>query len=139
MKTCNDCIHNDVCERHCEQQLDEGCYYCRLDVCRYTNAQDCKHFKDAAKFIELPCSIEDTYFTLERFCTEGGYYDEKSQAALSDCEYCCEECDKEYRIVSHKFCSAAHILLKQKGFGTYYFLTKEEAEKKLEDIKNGNY
>lgn len=119
MKTCENCIHYDICAT-----AYGGCI---LHIC--------DSFKDKSKFIELPCSIGDPYFTVERFCTEGGYHKEKEKVGLSTCEYCCEECDRELRVVEHKFYSTSQILQKETYIGEYIFLTKEEAEKKLEELK----
>lgn len=125
MKTCKDCIHFDIClETNGSLSFESK-----------GMGNDCRCFKDASRFVELPCSINDPYFTVERFCTEGGYHKQKGPVSLSCCECCDEVCDKEYRIVEHKFHNVAHILLKASGIGTYYFLTKEEAEKKIEEMK----
>lgn len=120
MKTCKDCIHYEMCNVLPGEEA---------------TTNNCTFFKDKSKFIELPCSVGDPYFTIERFCTEGGYHEEKAEVHLSDCEYCCEECDRELRIVEHKFYNNCTILQKEQYIGKTVFLTREEAEKKLEEFK----
>lgn len=118
--TCEDCIHYDIC----------------LGAFGALVGHVCDSFKDKSKFIELPCSVGDPYFTIERFCTEGGYHKEKAEVNLSDCEYCCEECDRELRIVEHQFYNNCTILQKEQYIDKTVFLTREEAEKKLEELNN---
>ena len=35
MSTCKDCLHNAVCEDHCENQHMEGWSICMIGVCHY--------------------------------------------------------------------------------------------------------
>ena len=46
MKTCEDCIHYDIC----------------LGAFGVLVNRICDSFKDKSKFIELPCSVGDTVF-----------------------------------------------------------------------------
>lgn len=87
------------------------------------------------RLVILPCKVGDSYYLVERFCTEGGYYDEKKQVSLGTCEWCSEECDRENRVVEFRFNSAIGILMKERFFGKTVFLTREEAEKALEETK----
>ena len=45
-KTCKDCIHYDVCG----YAYDEQCLALE---------DDCSHFKDKSRYIELPCAVGD--------------------------------------------------------------------------------
>lgn len=76
MKTCEDCMHFEVC-----------CYV-------VNNMPICDSFKDKSKFLELPCSIGDTVYEIqdiieEDFCAECEYY---MQAWPGDPD-CCEITD----------------------------------------------
>lgn len=137
MVSCNDCLHIDVCEIRTCYMCDGGGFKC--DDCEiYSNyggkipsIKNCKHFKDRNRVVELPCKIGDKYYRVEKFCTEGGYLDEPKLVSGSDCEYCCEECNKEYRVVEYQFNSIIQILQKEYYIGKTVFLTQEEAERAL--------
>ena len=128
--TCKDCIHYDVCEPYVtpKESFPE-------------KKGGCPCFKDKSRYIELPCAVGDIYYTIEKYCNTDPYATEKEKVSGSDCEYWCngEHCSfKEYRIEEHKWASIITILEKEQWFGKYYFLTKEEAEQKLKEIKNDN-
>jgi hypothetical protein len=56
MKTCKDCIHQDVCEAlHEEIMYMTGTFMGHSD----NVDKDCRFFKDNTKLIELPCAIGD--------------------------------------------------------------------------------
>lgn len=57
-KTCADCIHYESC-----------CDWTSKDVIDMTSnainegvIEECKHFKDKSRFIELPCAVGDTVY-----------------------------------------------------------------------------
>lgn len=111
MKTCFDCIHFDLC--------------CYIDH----DLPVCDSFIDKNAIVKLPCAIGSSYFKPERFCTDGGYYKEKTMVRPSSCESCYSECDCEIRVVEYKFNSALEILHAERYIGSYIFLTREEAER----------
>jgi hypothetical protein len=124
MKDCKDCIHEDYC-------------YPGIYASFVAAAVTCDRFKDKSRFVELPCQVGDTYYTVERFCTEGGQHDERVPIfSLSTCEWCSEECDKEFRPMEWEFHSIVDILQRQSAFGKYYFLTYDEAKQEA-DKRNG--
>ena len=91
MKTCEDCIHFDICYRDILISV-------------------CDSFKDKSKFIELPCTIGDTVYMINS----------KIDPYAGD-EY--------YTIIQAPFrVSMLHLI------GKFLFLTREEAEKKLEEL-----
>lgn len=49
--TCKDCIHEVICDEYCET----------LNLCQPAN---CGMFKDASRFVELPCKCGDTVYIL---------------------------------------------------------------------------
>ena len=83
---------------------------------------------DNERIVELPAKIGDPYYSIEWFCTQGGEYVEPTQVSLSSCESCCEDCDGKQRMVTHKFQSIQNILNVQRGLGTYYYLSEEDAK-----------
>ena len=78
-----------------------------------------------------PCKVGDKFYKVERWCTEGGYWEKPRYAYSSTCEDCCEECDGEDSVVEYTFNSPQQILSLERVFGKYVFLTREEAEQAL--------
>lgn len=122
--TCKDCIHYDVCLK---QQY--------IDFVNEDWSRKCKDFLDKSKIIELPCKVGDTVYYL------GGHYERHKT-----------------KVYVNKVIKSIvdHITIGQKGvpqidvcndenawttfdcvddFGKIVFLTREEAEKKLEELR----
>ena len=121
MAACKDCLHFVVCEEVPTKSAD-----------------DCEFFKDRSRFVELPCKVGDSYFEIEQYCTERGYYNEPRRTDTIDCEYCDVDgvCDRQYRITEKRFVSLIQIFeYKEKAADKYNrkFLTKEEAEQALRE------
>ena len=85
----------------------------------------------------LPCKVGDTYYTIQKTCSDGGYAKKGEYFPNgSDCEYCdIRDCDKEFVILEHKFNSLNFIVDYMEYIGELLFLTKEEAEKALEGLE----
>ena len=75
--------------------------------------------------VRLPCKVGDTVYKITRFCSGG----------IRDCGYSyeCSECP-EYKPFIEYIEFKITIL---KDIGKTVFLTREEAERKLEEMKNG--
>lgn len=118
MKTCENCIHYDICAT-----AYGGCI---LHIC--------DSFKDKSKFIELPCSIGDLVYTIV-------YYNIFEAKVVCIRPFIFKNCI-EYRgnvviTMTDPFYSDGR-LLEQELFIVFdkdTFLTREEAEKKLEELK----
>ena len=134
-------------ERLVELLMDESCY---THECPDFPCQRCKNLniyeEDAERiadliladgWMRLPCKVGDKYYKVERWCTEGGYWDKPKYAYSSTCEDCCEECDGEDNIIEYTFHSPQQILSLERVFGKYVFLTREEAEAKLKEGVRG--
>lgn len=89
------------------------------------------------RLLVLPAKIGDKYYTIERFCTEEGYFAEPTMRDITDCEYCEYRCDKELRVVERMFLSTHTIMNLKDEIGKTVFLTPKEAEAALEVIRNG--
>lgn len=138
MAKCKDCLHVDVC-------IDSVINYVGLKGDTPINALErevgnypCCKFKDRSRFVELPCKVGDSYFEIEQYCTERGFYNEPRQTDIMDCEYCDDDgvCDRQYRITEKRFISLIQIFgYKEKVVDRYnrIFLTKEEAEQALKE------
>ena len=110
--TCEDCLHYDICIGAFGDWLPKIC----------------DSFKDKSKFIELPCSVGDTVYypyagkILEKKVTAyHRVYDARSGVQGIDWWYELENDESETM--------DADLISKT------VFLTREEAEKKLEELK----
>jgi hypothetical protein len=101
--------------------------------------EELKSYKDAEEqglLVRLPANNKEIYIISSRWtvCSEcGSRFDEYS---CSGCEY---ECDskKEY-YVCPTYLSSINVNTYVNRFGKTVFLTREEAEKKLEEMKNND-
>ena len=116
MKTCEDCIHYDVC----------------IGAFGYCLYKTCDSFKDTSRFIELPCSIGDTVWAIMYNAVLESKVIRVRPIIKPDNEYCIglvatinDKLCWDGRLFGHEiFCMLDEDT----------FLTKEEAEKKLEDM-----
>ena len=137
MATCKECLHVEVCKfKDLPAPLSDS--YIRESECI---EKGCSDFKDRSRFVELPCEVGDSYFEIEQYCTERGFYNEPRQTDIMDCEYCDDDgvCDRQYRITEKRFISLIQIFdYKENAVNRYnrIFLTKEEAEQALKEHKN---
>lgn len=84
-----------------------------------------------------PCKVGDKFYKIEKWCTEGGFWDKPRYAYSSTCEDCYEECDGKIEIIEYTFHSTQQILSLERTFGQYVFLTREEAEQVLRKEDEG--
>lgn len=131
MKTCKDCIHCNVCP----QDIFATDLHPYIDFSvRDDVEKSCEDFKDKTKVIELPCSIGDEVYIVR--------YDEIYNGKVNCIRPFVFRDRIEYRgnaVVSipDPFYNGRKILNQEYFiiFGDDTFLTKEEAEKKLEELK----
>lgn len=105
--TCKDCIHYDICL---------GAF----GDCLY---QTCDSFKDKSKFIEIPCSIGDEIWRINW----------RNEVILSTVSMLQQKRDKTWKIRLSDDGSVFDVT--PDDIGKTIFLTREEAEKKLEELK----
>ena len=69
MASCKDCLHVDVCCSYLSTVYNK----CKLatpdfELLKNIECDECQHFKDRSRFVELPCKVGDTvYFILRSF------------------------------------------------------------------------
>lgn len=121
MIACRDCFHYDVCHNNFknidlnEEMTDEHC---------------CVYFKDKSRFVELPCNMGDTVYHTTTFgicqLTVAGIhlFWDKRKTRIKRYSYIVglNNLDYTYR-------------LPLKEIGKTVFITKEEAEAKLKELK----
>lgn len=99
--------------------------------------KELKSYKDAEEqglLVRLPANNKEIYIISSRWtvCSEcGSRFDEYS---CSGCEY---ECDSKKEYYVYPTClSSINVSFYANQFGKTIFLTREEAEKKLEEFRN---
>ena len=83
--------------------------------------------------VRLPCKPGDSFFAVRKFCDEYGELEEPVEHWDSDCYGCNLPCNGKLKVVERKFNSIHHIIAEMESIGDSIFLTREEAEKALED------
>lgn len=112
MKTCEDCIHYYVCYEGLDRSV-------------------CSLFKDKSKFIELPCSIGDIVY----YPYAGKILEKKVTAYHRIYDSCSgvQGINWWYELDNDESETMDTDII-----GSVVFLTREEAEKKLEVLNHGN-
>ena len=114
--TCKDCVHCNVCT----QDILSTDLHPYIDFSVRDDVEEsCCDFKDKSKFIELPCSVGD-------YCI---WHDDLWYA--NNITYCCDGSFILWMSMADKSPCGAEAVASE-----VEFISKEEAEKKLEAIKN---
>lgn len=104
--SCKDCLHYEVCDCAGEYQYPQG--YCKL-------------FKDKSEWVHLPCKVGNTVYCF------APCFDEKRQPKLQV---------TETKIVDIKtIATVPGMEFNVEKIGKTVFLTRDEAEKELEERK----
>ena len=90
------------------------------------------------RLVVSPCKVGDSYFAVRKFCDEHGELEEPVEHWDSDCCGCNLPCNAELEVTEWKFKSIRHIIAERESIGVSIFLTREEAEKALEDVCKKN-
>lgn len=122
MSKCSDCICYEVCDRVIRHNADVYENTCKL---RTDMETCCPYFKDKFKIIDLPCKVgSDLYYVDFAKCAD--YQGCKSTS--------CEGCGFSRPIVRvKKNVSLEFILDQYRNIGTLFKLSKEEAEKLINE------
>ncbi len=120
--TCKECIHYGVCGGFIPTDLDQDVF----DYCREGRTDEipdiewrCNDFKPKSRYIELPCAVGDTVYFAGIFT---GQIIENTIVGITVCED---------DLIIH--CSGEVWVSASQQLGKHAFLTKEEAEKALEE------
>lgn len=128
MSTCNDCYNYEICRlkdiknpKDCETIEDLN------DI-----EKICGYFKDKLKIIDLPCKVGDTvYVVFDNYITSArvlAFYIDKMGGM----------CDLQVKTKDETATGFKTIIDKDNYTFENIFLTKEEAEKALEKLKDEN-
>lgn len=139
MSECGDCIHSEICASHLKAV--RGIYGAAMsisgrEVNRLESAlseisitigqiccDDCDHFQDRSRFVELPCKVGDCLYALLP----------KSNAVVEYVviAFWIEESGVIIRVVDTRFFTTTIFFIKD--IGTKVFLTKQKAEQALKE------
>lgn len=107
---CENCLHYGVCT------------FAR----QYRGVDKCPDFADKALYIKLPCKVGTKVYAIATPCGGCEHYNLSLEQSLKICRNC------EKREMAE--CTFDNDLIDE--FGKTVFLTKEDAERKLEELKN---
>ena len=117
-KSCKDCLHYEVCNYHICEETD-------------MTVAECTHFTDRSEWVHLPCKVGDIIYKLwYKPCHLGETYPDSY-----GCDGCYDECDIKKVITEYKVPSLRFIIDELMNGSCVYYLTREEAEKALEEKK----
>ena len=128
--TCKDCLHYELCKYNTFQ---EAHYFGKAKEIYITidNNSPCKYFADCSEWVHLPCKVGDTIYKLWYGpCHLGETYPDSY-----GCDGCYDECDIKKVITEYKVPSLRFIIDELMNGSCVYYLTREEAEKALEEKK----
>ena len=113
MAKCENCYHRKAC----------------IDSANYKNSENCRRYKDKSLIVDLPCRVGDVLFTIEYNCDSESSYIEKIECISIEIHDCgisiyCKSIERNYDTYVPE------------DFGIYVFLSREEAERALEEINN---
>ena len=122
MSKCSNCLHNSVC------YMQETCN----DIEQQLKDFGCKDFTDCSEWVHLPCNIGKTVYRVMRDKRINKPYEYKVIGFWYSAD---EQCNNAHlvRYVNGVFESSMSIPFSE--FGRIVFLTREEAEKALEEKK----
>lgn len=107
---CENCLHYGVC----------------TFAKQYETVDKCTDFADKDLYIKLPCKIGTKVYAIATPCGVCKYNNLSFEETLKSCRDCQKreiiECEFDYDLLHE--------------FGKTVFLTREDAEKKLEELKN---
>lgn len=116
-------------------QVMEVCnVFCNTDINIEDFLELVKAYKDS-KCIILPCKVGDKYYTIARYCTEGGYFSEPTEHSITDCERCDVKCDMQYKVKENIFNNEKQILEFRHYIGANVYLSRREAEEELRKLQ----
>ena len=131
IKECGDKLCKNICD-----DIEYDCSKCELEKALEKLAYY-EDLEEQGLLVRLPCKVGTVVYRIEsRGWTKSSICGESFS---EDCEYCEEKnCDShlKYEIYSQEMISQDWIFGNRNGFGRTIFLTREEAEKKLEEMKN---
>ena len=67
MTSCKDCVHVEVCSEYVTGlAAARGVDLDATELEQIFDSDDCDHFQDRSRFVELPCKVGDTIYVVEK-------------------------------------------------------------------------
>ena len=125
--TCKDCFHYEACKDTYEINFELDSFDKSIEMQNYDNMLDyCRFFKAKDKVIHLPCKVGDTVWRV----TNSGVFYIKVESI-----HCFSSGIWKYRGWNGKGKFRTGYEFSFEAIGKTVFLTKEEAEKALKELK----
>ena len=71
MAMCKDCVHVKVCREYVTGlAAARGVDLDETELEQVLDSDDCDHFQDRSRFVELPCHVGDTVYVIESIAGE---------------------------------------------------------------------
>ena len=115
---CENCLHYEACKSMVRVIERATMYSIAMRVCN--------NYADKDLYIKLPCKIGTKVYAIATPCGGCEHYNLSLEQSLKICRNC------EKREIAE--CTFDNDLIDE--FGKTVFLTREDAEKKLEELKN---
>ena len=115
---CENCLHYEACKSMVSVIERATMYSIAMRVCN--------NYADKDLYIKLPCKVGTKVYALATPCGGCEHYNLSLEQSLKICRNC------EKREIAE--CTFDNELIDE--FGKTVFLTREDAEKKLEELKN---
>lgn len=129
--TCKNCLYYEACKGTYftfKQMIDKDSF----DKEHYADVYNCPDFADRSEWVHLPCKVGDTIYKLWYGpCHLGETYPDSYGF-----DGCYDECDIKKVITEYKVPNLRFIIDELMNGSCVYYLTREEAEKALEGIKD---
>lgn len=129
--TCKNCLHYEACKGtyYTAKDCDNIALY-DFDGEMYADS-GCEDFTARSEWVHLPCKVGDTIYKLwYEPCHLGETYPDSY-----GCDGCYDECDIKKVITEYKVPSLRFIIDELMNGSCVYYLTRKEAEKALEGMK----
>lgn len=136
---CKDCYHCDVCHLRIFLNMD----YDEVKDKPITEMEkSCEYFKDKSRIIELPCKVGSFVYADTRLFCSDCLREEVRKLDYICCNVVNVRYDKNMKsliylrpLYRRDFNSHYHIFVSSSAIGTTVFLTVQEAESKLKELK----
>lgn len=123
MATCAECVHAEVCREYVEGLAEaRGVRLCGKGLESILECDDCEHFKDRSRFIELPYKLGDSIYEPKRH--------QITEYQIARIVFYDFGLRMELRLMKGLL---FRVEIKQEDIGKVVFLTREEAERALKE------
>ena len=135
MPKCRNCVHWEACREYVTRSAAaRGVDLDTTELEQIFDSDDCDHFRDRSRFVELPCHVGDTVYMLTEQTQKLGRK-KITKTVIVEC------CVDNFRIGDAGYPSAALCDnenvwcygVEPKMFGEIIFLSRESAEQALKE------